>query len=109
MSGGSFNYLYCREVDDMVDRDDTDLADMRAELTARPGAALAVEGIDMLRAQLLILRQEREAQRLREREVDAFKGRLNDVFRAVEWWRSADWGEDRVVEALVKLNEQGLK
>lgn len=109
MSGGSFNYLCCRDVDDMVDRDDADLDAMRAELATRPDAALAVEGIDMLRVKLATLRQEREAQRLREREVDAFKGRLNDVFRAVEWWRSCDWGEDRVVEALAKLNEQGLK
>lgn len=106
MSGGSFNYLCNRETEDLLDLGGDELLAMRAELAERPDGALAVAMIDSLVATLSSLRADREAFRQRCADVDVSRRELNAVFHAVEWWRSADWGEDRVIAALAKLNGQ---
>lgn len=90
MSGGSYNYLcYVHEARDLVDRDG-DLDDMSKRLAGlgyAPDAARETEDL------LLLMRQWRN-------RVEARMDRLREVWKAVEWWDSADWSEDQLREAL---------
>lgn len=98
MSGGSFNYLYqwAEGWKDMAcglgDRP-SDLDRMAAEIRAlqqkHPGVATkAAEDVALLEWLL--------------HQCQVVGQRLAPVFKAVEWWRSSDWGEDSVVAALAK-------
>lgn len=78
MSGGSFDYLYSRpearpgEYENM------------AELMDRwPDAMAAVLRIGALK-----------------KEAEAEHEKLSQLLQAVEWWRSCDYGEDQVDEAV---------
>ncbi|WP_329521188.1 hypothetical protein [Spirillospora sp. NBC_01491] len=94
MSGGSYNYLcWVTHHHPLLEKLATmrgDLDDMStrlAELGYAPDAAAETEEL------LLLLRQW-------ENRAQARVNRLADVWKAVEWWDSCDWGEDRVHEAL---------
>lgn len=93
MSGGSYNYL-CYHSDSLSEhRSDLESMAERIEGLAYAGQAAA----DTRRVLALL----DEAQRL--------AGHLADVWRAVEWWDSGDYGEDQVVEEMAKyvpLGEQ---
>jgi hypothetical protein len=94
MSGGSYNYLGLICYDDLgellaKEGDLRDMADRLAGLGYAEDAARETEEL------LTMLRQWKTRAEVRVR-------RLNDVWHAVEWWDSADWGEDRVREALAK-------
>lgn len=91
MSGGSYNYLYCHMGGLEAQRGDIEAMRDRLQGLAEqgvPGAAKAV------RQTMMILdhfdRAERHAQA------------LTDVWHAVEWWDSSDYGEDQVHEALAE-------
>lgn len=80
MSGGSFDYLYSKEALDM-----DELGRMAGELEALerkgvPGAALAAA-----QTRALVLKYDHP---------------LRKVWKAVEWWRSCDWGEGDVYSEL---------
>jgi hypothetical protein len=92
MSGGSYNYL-CNswDVEDLL-RHKSDLSDMTDRLAALGYAEDAAKETYLL---LVLLRQ-------METRVEVHLQRLTDVWKAVEWWDSSDWGEDAVKEALAK-------
>jgi hypothetical protein len=83
MSGGSFNYLYMRCLDVDVSR----LEEMAAILREQGhiDAAREVGGM----AKLLL---EAEAKRLE----------LQDVLRAVEWFKSGDYGSDSLTKYVLE-------
>lgn len=91
MSGGSFNYLCFKDAEDIFGYSGREeLRRMVEELQAMPGAedvaadaatALAIVDYQTLRLQ-------------------AHLDHLHEVFKAVEWWRSCDYGEDDVKEAI---------
>ncbi|NEB42247.1 hypothetical protein [Streptomyces sp. SID14515] len=92
MSGGSYNYLcYSGDLEDINSRR-YDLEQMAARLAGLGYAQDAARETEEL---LLLLRQweVRAATRIQ---------RLTTVWKAVEWWDSSDWSEDRVREALAK-------
>lgn len=86
MSGGSFNDLHRA---DLLDGHRGDIENMAAELDALPGGKAA-------------------AARTREllTTVQRVHGELEDVWRAVEYWRSADYGPADVAEALADYNRR---
>lgn len=91
MSGGSFEYLYRKDADDLFASTCT-LQEMADELASLGWAEdAAADAYDLLAIVT--------TQKVR---VDAALKRLSGVFKAVEWWRSMDWGEDRVREALAE-------
>lgn len=91
MSGGSFDYL-C-EVFDFFE-----MADKERQLKAMGERLAGVGAADAARETheaLLIIRAA-------EAQTEAIVGRLRDVWKAVEWVDSGDWGSDAIDEALAK-------
>ena len=91
MSGGSYNYLYTKDAADLFGYAG-DLEDMANRLA---GLGYAVDAAKDAYDLLAIIR----TQAVR---VEAAMARLGPVFRAVEWWDSADSSEEAVQEALAK-------
>jgi hypothetical protein len=92
VSGGSYDYLcWANELDRLLEKQHhlAEMADRLAELGYADDAAF--ETTDLL----LTLRQWQVRARTHVK-------RLEGVWKAVEWWDSADWGEEQVKEALAK-------
>lgn len=92
MSGGSFNYLFAvQDLGDILSRT-YDLEGMHSSLEALDCAQDVTEKteeiIDFLR------RVDKEFQE----KVEP----LRDVWKAMEWWRSMDWDEEKFKEALAQ-------
>jgi hypothetical protein len=97
MSGGSYNYLcYTVEQDFLRYGVISELKRMADRLTGLGYAPEAAE------------RTKRLVQTLEFCLAEACqaKNELEDVWKAVEWWDSADWGEDDVKEAIEKSNSK---
>lgn len=95
MSGGSYNYLCYASADELINKtaDLQDIADRLAGLGYAKDAALETQSL------LLIIRQY-------ENRIEAMKNRLDGVWKAIEWWDSADTNEDSFKEALEKYRGQ---
>lgn len=93
MSGGYYNYLYCR-IDSLIDReyDLEEMANDLADLGYAYDAALATGKL---------------ISKIRQFKKDIIKNSesLSEVWKAMEYWRSGDWGEDSLKEALDKYRE----
>src|SRR5215207_487543 len=92
MSGGSYDYLcYQGDLDELIGRKRTlrEMADRLAGLGYAQDAAAETEEL------LVMLRQWEVRAQVRAK-------RLQDVWKAIEWWDSCDWSEDRVKEALAE-------
>lgn len=86
MSGGSFNYLYTRVRSLGEQRDE-----LKRMAEVLEGEAWATQAAAATRHCLTMID-----------EAELLAETLSDVWHAVEWWRSSDWGEDsarEVVEA----------
>lgn len=81
MSGGSFDYLYLKD----------DLPKYALEQMADELDALAAEGVPGAAE---------AAAETRRYIAPEHAVPIRDVWHAVEWWRSSDWGKDDVLEAL---------
>lgn len=86
MSGGSYDYLYLQSDD--LSRNRRMIEEMARRLEGLPYASEAAT--DTRRILTLLA----DAQALAER--------LADVWRAVEWWDSGDYGEDDAQDAIAK-------
>jgi hypothetical protein len=90
MSGGSYEYLFAKDIDDLLHNPELrNMADRLAGLGYARDAAAETEEL------ILLLRQFQV-------RVEVRVKRLADVWKAVEWWDSRDSGEDAVKEALKK-------
>lgn len=89
MSGGSYNYLCYAESDTLLHNTETikEMSDRLAGLGYASDAAAETEDL------LLLIRQALN-------RIEARRKRLEGVWKAIEWWDSADWGEDQVKKAL---------
>lgn len=97
MSGGSFNYL-CEawDLDEIIGKLG-DLQDMSHALAALGYAQDAARETEEL---LVILRQWQV-------QTEVRLNRLRGVWKAMEWWRSCDWGEDDFQKALAEYRGAG--
>lgn len=92
MSGGSFNYLcHTWDLDALIGKLG-DLEDMSRALAAVGYAKDAARETEEL---LVILRQW-------EVQAGVRLDRLREVWKAMEWWQSCDYGEDQFKEALAE-------
>lgn len=97
MSGGSFNYLcHACGVDELLNKR-SDLSDMADELAALGYAKDAALETTALRARLNQI----------EVEIEVAMERLRPVWKAMEWWRSCDSGEEQFKAALAKYRGGG--
>jgi hypothetical protein len=84
MSGGSYNYLSSQAY--RGDINQSDLRDMAERLEGfAPGTVAAAATRALLEAIL---------------HIESSSYELGDVWQAVEWWDSGDWGEDQAREAI---------
>lgn len=90
MSGGSFNYLYCKETRDLFNEVE-DLEAMELYLLRRGDKDIAKD-----------VRRLIEYIRTAENRISVLQENLAGVFKAVEWRVSADWGEKQLQRALDK-------
>ena len=88
MSGGSYNYLYCKNVDELFGNI-WDIEDMAEELTKMNYLDVAA---DMTRLAEYI-----KSARIR---VGVLSEQLRPVMKAVEWYKSSDIGEDSLKKAI---------
>jgi hypothetical protein len=98
MSGGSYNYLYgATSLDELLAKRHVlqEMADRLAGLDEAefPGATAAARETAYL---LNLLR-------VWDNHTEARTRLVSDVWHAVEWWDSSDYGPDQVREALAKL------
>ncbi len=97
MSGGSFNHLYKKEVDELFESK-TDLYGMLEALEdlgyAEDAAAETDEILSIIRLTRIRI----------QRRIN----RLKDVWHAMEWWRSGDSSEDDFKRVLAKYREEHL-
>lgn len=92
MSGGSFNYVSICEPEDLLSGGhDDDVEALAADLRSLGWADDAADATEAALAQL-------RAANARWREAPL--AGLRDLWKALEWWRSGDWGEDRLRERL---------
>ncbi|MFD0853580.1 hypothetical protein ACFQ07_15190 [Actinomadura adrarensis] len=93
MSGGSYDYLYVwtNDIQQLIARRHH-LKAMAERLAGLPYARDAAIETERIAAAL---------ERL-EIQVTARAEALDDVWKAVEWWDSGDWGEDAVKKALAE-------
>ena len=91
MSGGSYDYLSSKDVQDLLQAQKTiqNMADRLAGLGYASDAAKETQEL------LLTLRQF-------ENRISAMQKRLSDIWHAVEWWDSCDSSESGVKNALEK-------
>lgn len=97
MSGGSFDYLCYEETEDLFNRI-SDLEDMRESLIKYGYEDIAKD------TQRLI-----EYIKSAECVIGALKDMLEPVFHAVEWYESADYGKDTMIEILEKYRRKELE
>jgi hypothetical protein len=92
MSGGSWNYLYCKDVDELMNGSSTELLqDMADRLNSAGFEDVA-----------------KDTQRLVEYiksasiRIETLFEALSPVFKAVEWFDSGDWGEETLNNEILK-------
>lgn len=88
MSGGSLNYLFCKETPDLFEAVD-DLKRVELHLLQRGDEDIAKD-----------VRRLIEYIKTAENRIDVLRENLAGVFKAVEWNLSADWGDARLQQAL---------
>ena len=101
MSGGSYDYLYCKETEAFFKLDNinylSDMADM-----------LLKEGYEDVSRDVVRLIEYIKSAWFR---VDVLREQLSDVMRSVEWFDSGDFGRDTLREhiEMYRLDKEDLK
>lgn len=98
MSGGSWNYLYCKDVDELMNGLSTELLqDMADRLNSAGFEDVA-----------------KDTQRLVEYiksasiRIETLFEALSPVFKAVEWFDSGDWGKEALNNEVLKYRKSNI-
>lgn len=98
MSGGSWNYLFCKDIDELMNGSSTELLqDMVDRLNSAGFKDVA-----------------KDTQRLVEYiksasiRIETLFEALSPVFKAVEWFDSGDWGEETLNNEILKYRNARL-
>jgi hypothetical protein len=108
MSGGSFNYLFMQEGQDLLTRDN---AEENVEAMAKQLAGYGQAGqLAAARTQALLLKLQayRAALAQMTEEIDAGVAEMSAVWKNVEWHQSGDYGKDDVLQALAEHDRDCL-
>lgn len=96
MSGGSWDYLYCKDIDEIMASAE-DLQDMSDRLMALGYTDVAQD------TQRLV--EYVHSARIR---IDSLFKALSPVFKAVEWFDSGDWGGETLDDEIWKYRKSNL-
>jgi hypothetical protein len=97
VSGGSYDYLYCKEAQELFNPYYTGLIDDMADVLLSMGYE------DIARD----MRRLSEYIKAAYNRVDVLSEKLKDVMRSVEWYESCDFGEDTLKEHLEDYRKGG--
>ena len=86
MSGGSWDYLYSKDIDDLMQGSDIELLEEMADYLNQNGYEDVAKDTRRLVEYI-------KSAKIR---VETLFEMLSPVFKAVEWYCSGDWGKDRV-------------
>lgn len=95
MSGGSYNYLYCKEPEELF-ANVGDIEDM-AETLVKLGYLDVAH--DMTRLSEYI--------KSAYNRVEVLSGQLRPIMKAVEWYESCDWSAETLGEEVEKYRNGG--
>lgn len=95
MSGGSFNYLYCKEVTDLMNSA-SDLEEM-SEILTREGYE------DVARDMRRLIEYIKSAQI----RIGVLAEQLRDVMKAVEWYEDCDISKDTLNTRIETYRQRG--
>lgn len=90
MSGGSWNYLYSKEIDDFMQYSNIETLEEMADYLNQNGYEDVAKDTRRLVEYI-------KSAKIR---VETLFEMLSPVFKAVEWYCSADWGKDKVDKAI---------
>ena len=98
MSGGSWNYLFCKDIDELMNGSSTELLqDMVDRLNSAGFKDVAKD------TQRLV-----EYIKLASIRIETLFETLSPVFKAVEWFDSGDWGEETLNNEILKYRNARL-
>lgn len=97
MSGGSFNYLYCKETEDMFS--DTAISD----LSGMEDILLKTNYTDIAKDIRRLIEYIKSARN----RVEVLQENLKPVLKAVEWYESCDIGADSLAKAVERYRTGG--
>lgn len=90
MSGGSWGYLFSKEVDELVQYSSVELLEEMSDYLNSNGYEDVAKDVSRLVEYI-------KSARIR---IETLHEMLSPVFKAVEWYDSADWSKDKVDEAI---------
>lgn len=96
MSGGSWNYLYCKDIDEIMTSVE-DLQDMSDRLVTLGYTDIAQD------TQRLV-----EYIKSASIRIETLFEALSPAFKAVEWFDSGDWGEETLNNEILKYRNARL-
>lgn len=98
MSGGSWNYLYCKEIDELMNYSSVEtLQDMVDRLNST--------GFEDVAQDTQRLVEYIKSARIR---IETLFETLSPVFKAVEWFDSGDWGEETLNNEVLKYRKANI-
>lgn len=98
MSGGSWNYLYCKDIDELMNYSSVEtLQDMVDRLNSA--------GFEDVAQDTQRLVEYIKSARIR---IETLFEVLSPVFKAVEWFDSGDWGEETLNNEVLKYRKSNI-
>lgn len=95
MSGGSFDYLYQRKARELFVHYQDEIKEMEKMLRKMGFDVIANDTLEIL---LLF--------EMFEKEVDRRVSELSEVWKAVEWYSSGDWGGEKLIKVAKEYLER---
>lgn len=98
MSGGSWNYLFCKDIDELMNGSSTELLQDMADRLNSAGFEDVAKDTQRLVEYI-------KSARIR---IETLFETLSPVFKAVEWFDSGDWGEETLNNEVLKYRKSNI-
>lgn len=98
MSGGSWNYLYCKDIDELMNGSSTELLQDMADRLNSAGFEDAAKDTQRLVEYI-------KSASIR---IETLFETLSPVFKAVEWFDSGDWGKETLNNEVLKYRKSNI-
>lgn len=98
MSGGSWNYLFCKDIDELMNGSSTELLQDMVDRLNSAGFKDVAKDTQRLVEYI-------KSARIR---IETLFEALSPVFKAVEWFDSGDWGKETLNNEILKYRNARL-